>query len=73
MTDIAYSRRNGASEKTTLTVILAIAKTVAEVIRTWRHNYRSRRELAMYSHDARSDLGYAVDIDAEIAKPFWMK
>ena len=73
MTDIAYSRRSAYSENATLTAILTMAKTAIEVVRRWRHNYRSRRELAMYSHHERNDLSFAADVDAEIAKPFWKK
>ena len=73
MTDIAYSSRSAYSENATLTAILTMAKTAIEVVRRWRHNYRSRRELAMYSHHERNDLSFAADVDAEIAKPFWKK
>ena len=73
MTDIAYSSRSGSSEQATLTVILAMAKTVMEAVRNWHHNYRSRRELAMYPHHERNDLNFAAEVDAEIAKPFWRK
>jgi uncharacterized protein YjiS (DUF1127 family) len=39
----------------------------------WWHRYRSRLELASYSHDQLKDLGFSADVDGEIAKPFWEK
>jgi uncharacterized protein YjiS (DUF1127 family) len=71
MTDISYSRHSVHIESATLTAIVTVAKTAIEVVRRWRQNYRSRRELAMYSHHERSDLNFACDVDAELAKPFW--
>jgi uncharacterized protein YjiS (DUF1127 family) len=47
--------------------------SASALIREWRHRYRSRRELALYSHYERNDLSFAADVDAEIAKPFWKK
>ena len=73
MTDVAFSSRSAFSEKATLNMILAMAKMIVEVVREWRHRYRSRQELAMYSHHERNDLSFATDVDAEIAKPFWKK
>lgn len=73
MTDIAYRSRSGSSENSKQTVILAMARTVMDVVRTWHHNYRSRRELALYSYQERDDLSFAAEVDAEIAKPFWRK
>jgi uncharacterized protein YjiS (DUF1127 family) len=73
MTDIAYSSHSGSSKNAMLTVILAMARTVMDVVRTWHHNYRSRRELALYSYQERNDLSFAAEVDAEIAKPFWGK
>jgi uncharacterized protein YjiS (DUF1127 family) len=37
----------------------------------WWHRYRSRLELASYSHDQLKDFGFSADVDGEIAKPFW--
>ena len=71
MTDIAYSSPSASSEKATLNMILAMAKMAVEIMRRWRHNYRSRRELGMYSQIERCDLNFACDVDTEIAKPFW--
>lgn len=48
-----------------------IAAAAFATLREWRHNYRSRRELAMYSRHERYDLNFCGDVDAEIAKPFW--
>jgi len=42
-------------------------------IREWWRRYRSRLELASYSHDQRKDFGFSADVDGEIAKPFWEK
>ncbi len=50
-----------------------LARSLFATIREWRHRYRSRQELALYSYDQRRDLGYAPSIDAEIEKPFWRK
>lgn len=73
MTDLVYSRRSACSKKATLSAIVAMAKMAVEIVREWRHRYRSRRELALYSYHERKDLGFAADIDAEIARPFWRK
>jgi uncharacterized protein YjiS (DUF1127 family) len=43
------------------------------LVREWWRRYRSRLELASYSHDQRKDLGFSADVDGEIAKPFWKK
>jgi uncharacterized protein YjiS (DUF1127 family) len=43
------------------------------LVREWWHRYRSRLELASYSHDQRKDLGFSADVNGEIAKPFWKK
>ena len=50
-----------------------IATSACALIGEWRRRYRSRWELASYSFDQRNDLGFAVDLDTEIAKPFWRK
>jgi uncharacterized protein YjiS (DUF1127 family) len=71
MTDIAYGSRGASTEKATLDTILALARRTVDVLREWRHRYRSRLELASYSYNERSDLGFAADLDAEIEKPFW--
>ena len=73
MAVIAYSSPSTSVEKFTLHVVMATAKIAVEVVREWQHNYRSRRELAMYSHRERNDLSFAAGVDGEIAKPFWMK
>ena len=51
----------------------AIATAACALVREWRHNYRSRRELASYSFHERCDLNFASQVDDEIAKPFWTK
>jgi uncharacterized protein YjiS (DUF1127 family) len=43
------------------------------IVREWWYSYRSRLELASYSHDQRKDLGLSADPDCETAKPFWKK
>jgi uncharacterized protein YjiS (DUF1127 family) len=43
------------------------------LVSEWWHRYRSRLELASYSHDQLKDLGFSADVDGEIAKPFWEK
>jgi len=43
------------------------------LLREWWHCYRSRLELASYSHDQRKDLRFSADVDCEIGKPFWKK
>jgi uncharacterized protein YjiS (DUF1127 family) len=53
--------------------IRAMAASACALVREWRRRSRSRRELALYSPEERSDLGFAADLDAEIAKPFWTK
>ena len=55
------------------TRILTFAAAARAVLKEWRHNYRSRRELAALSRYERHDLSFAGDVDAEIAKPFWKK
>jgi uncharacterized protein YjiS (DUF1127 family) len=50
----------------------AMGKAYA-LVREWWRRYRSRLELASYSHDQRKDLGFSADVDGEIAKPFWKK
>jgi uncharacterized protein YjiS (DUF1127 family) len=49
----------------------AIGALAHAQIREWRRRCRSRWELASYSFDQRRDFGFAADLDAEIAKPFW--
>ena len=71
MTDFAYGSRGASTGKATLDTILALAKRSVDVLREWRHRYRSRLELALYSYDERNDLGFAAELDAEIEKPFW--
>ena len=53
--------------------ILTFAVAACALVREWRHNYRSRQELALYSYQERSDLNFSANVDAEIAKPFWSK
>ena len=43
------------------------------LVSEWWHRYRSRLELASYSHEQRKDLGFSPDLDREIAKLFWNK
>jgi uncharacterized protein YjiS (DUF1127 family) len=71
MTDVAYRCSSPSPKGATLTAITAMAKMAIKVIGEWRHRYRSRRELALYSYHERSDLSFAADVEAEISKPFW--
>jgi pimeloyl-ACP methyl ester carboxylesterase/uncharacterized protein YjiS (DUF1127 family) len=73
MTDIVSHGHNAAREQPTVNLILATVRIVTEVLREWRRRYRSRWELAQYAYHERSDLGFARELDAEIAKPFWRK
>jgi uncharacterized protein YjiS (DUF1127 family) len=58
--------------KTLAGTIDLMGKSYALVQEWWRR-YRSRLEIASYSHDERKDLGFSADVDGEIAKPFWKK
>ena len=63
---------NAASRGTATDVLRACAGAIVAAgttFREWRR--RSRVELASYSHDERRDLGFAADLDAEVAKPLW--
>ena len=51
----------------------AMGASAYALIREWRRRARSRLELASYSREERKDLGFAANLDAEIAKPFWRK
>jgi len=53
--------------------LLTLAAAGCEILREWRHNYRSRRELASLARHERYDLNFSGEVDAEIAKPFWKK
>jgi uncharacterized protein YjiS (DUF1127 family) len=53
--------------------VVALAASARALFREWRHNYRSRRELALYPFNERCDLNFASEVEAEIAKPFWKK
>jgi uncharacterized protein YjiS (DUF1127 family) len=45
---------------------------VGGLLRLWRHRYRSRNELAVWSEHELHDLGMSRgDIASEIGKPFW--
>ena len=71
MTDNAYGSRGASTGIATLNTILGLAERTVDVLREWRQRYRSRLELASYSYDERSDLGFAAELGAEIEKPFW--
>jgi len=53
--------------------ILTLAAAACALFRDWRHNYRSRRELASLARYERYDLNFVGEVDAEIVKPFWRK
>jgi len=62
-----------ASPLGTLTGTTDAMGTSYALVREWWRRYRSRFELASYSHDQRKDFGFSADVDSEIAKPFWKK
>ena len=68
-----HSTSQTSPEKAAGFRILTIAAAACAVLREWRHNYRSRRELASYSRHERHDLSFLGEVDAEISKPFWKK
>ena len=51
----------------------AMGTAAYALLSEWWHRYRSRLELASYSHDQRKDLAFSADVDGEIAKPFWKR
>ena len=51
----------------------AMGTATYALVSEWWHRYRSRLELASYSHEQRKDLGFSADVDREIEKPFWKK
>ena len=53
--------------------MMIFAEMTRAALSEWRHNYRSRRELALYTRHERNDLNFSAHVDAEIAKPFWSK
>ena len=57
--------------RTLVICIGTLGTEVCGLMCEWWHRYRSRLELASYSHDQRKDLNFAADVDGEIAKPFW--
>jgi uncharacterized protein YjiS (DUF1127 family) len=74
MADSAFlGNRINASMTATPNFILALAKAAFETLREWRRRSRSRKELALYSYHERNDVGCAMEIEVEIAKPFWRK
>jgi uncharacterized protein YjiS (DUF1127 family) len=72
MTDITYSHRRNTFAARPKSTFAWLGSAFA-VVREWRRRYRSRRELALYSLHERADLGFAAQLDFEIAKPFWRK
>ena len=75
MSDTIFSIQSlgHASPLRTLAGTMDAMGTPYALVRDWWHRYRSRLELASYSHDQRKDLGFSADVDGEIAKPFWKK
>ena len=73
MTVVTTRDRSADVEKSPLHIVLAITAMAAESLCEWWHNYRSRQELAVYSHSERSDLSFSAEVDAEIVKPFWKR
>jgi len=74
MSDTAFLTRSPlAASRTLASRVIATGTSACALIREWWRRYRSRQELALYSYDERRDLGFAANLDAEIAKPFWKK
>ena len=75
MSDTIFSIQSlgHASPLRTLAGTMDAMGTYYALVRDCWHRYRSRLELASYSHDQRKDLGFSADVDGEIAKPFWKK
>jgi len=73
MTDIVLSDRQIRTIRSIPNSFLRAIRAAIGVAREWRRRYRSRCELASYAYYERSDLGFAAELDAEIAKPFWRK
>ena len=74
MSDTVFFTRTAAQAslaKAAGTSILTLAAAACALVREWRHNYRSRRELASLARYERYDLNFFGEVDAEIAKPFW--
>ena len=75
MSDITFPIQNPghASPLKTLAGAMNTIDTFYALVREWWRRYRSRLELASYSHDQRKDLGFSAVVDDEIAKPLWKK
>jgi uncharacterized protein YjiS (DUF1127 family) len=73
MSDTVFLTRSPLHASPRTSRIVSMGTSAYALIREWWHRYRSRRELALYSHYERNDLSFAADVDAEIAKPFWKK
>jgi len=69
----ARSRPHASPTKTLAWGIGAMGASACALVREWRRRSRSRWELASYTYDERRDLGFAAEVDDEIAKPFWRK
>jgi uncharacterized protein YjiS (DUF1127 family) len=67
------SRRHASQLRTLVRATDPLGTLACALVREWWRRYRSRLELASYSHDQRKDLGFSADVDGEIAKPFWKK
>jgi uncharacterized protein YjiS (DUF1127 family) len=76
MSDTAFTIRN-PQHGLPLAILASSARAMGTaayaIVREWWYSYRSRLELASYSHDQRKDLGFSADPDCETAKPFWKK
>jgi len=76
MSDTAFTIRNphhGLLLETLASCADAMGTAAYALVREWWHSYRSRLELASFSHEQRKDLGFSADLDCETAKPFWKK
>jgi uncharacterized protein YjiS (DUF1127 family) len=63
MSDAVFSIRNPRAG--------TMGTAACALVSDWWHRYRSRLELASYSHEQRKDLGFSADLDHEIAKLLW--
>ena len=76
MSDTVFPIRN-SQHGFTLGTLASCAGTMGTaayaLVSEWWHRYRSRLELALYSHEQRKDLGFSADLDREITKLLWKK
>jgi uncharacterized protein YjiS (DUF1127 family) len=47
------------------------SNNIGLVFREWRRRVRSRREMQILGSRGLQDLGYRLNIETELRKPFW--